>query len=75
MPVPLSYVKERRNMPFLKRGMRVQVDGLMGVVTAGNRSGNINVRFDGKKHSENVHPWWRTKYFDKDGILIKEYGD
>ncbi|MGG3012270.1 hypothetical protein ABEO98_22650 [Brevibacillus parabrevis] len=38
-------------------------------------SGNINVRFDEKKHSENVHPWWRTKYFDKDGTLIKEYGD
>jgi hypothetical protein len=75
MAVPLSQIRERRNMPFLKRGMRVEVDGRMGTVTSGNRSGNINVRFDGKNFSENVHPWWRTKYFDKDGNLIKEYTD
>lgn len=69
----LAYVKERRGMPFIKRGMRVKVDGKMGSVTAGNRSGNINVRFDGFKHTENCHPKWETVYYDKEGNVIADY--
>lgn len=69
----LAYIKERRQMPFIKRGMRVQVDGQMGSVTAGNRSGNINVRFDGFKYTENCHPKWETVYFDKEGNILADY--
>ncbi|MBG9693262.1 hypothetical protein ABD91_21230 [Lysinibacillus sphaericus] len=69
----LAYVKERRCMPFLKRSMRVEVDGKMGVVTSGNSSGNINVRFDGQKYTENCHPHWRTRYFDKLGNIVADY--
>ncbi|WP_201785154.1 MULTISPECIES: hypothetical protein [Bacillaceae] len=73
--ISLKNVKEKRFMPFLKRGMRVEVDGKMGVVTAGNRSLNINVRFDGEKYSGNCHPKWRTRYFDKNGNVIADYWD
>lgn len=71
--ISLANVKKWRQMPFLKRGMRVEVDGDMGVVTAGNPSLNINVRFDGKNYSENCHPHWETRYFDKDGNVIADY--
>lgn len=69
----LKDVKIMRGMPFLKRGMRVEVDGKMGVVTSGNRSLNINVRLDGEKHSGNCHPKWQTRYFDKKGNVIADY--
>lgn len=73
MPVPLDYVRTRRNLPFVKRGMRVEVDGKPGRITSGNRSGNLNIRFDGEKYSVNCHPWYKIKYFDKDGTLIKAF--
>ncbi|GIN08709.1 hypothetical protein J1TS1_28540 [Shouchella clausii] len=69
----LKDVKIMRDMPFLKRGMRVEVDGKMGVVTSGNRSLNINVRLDGEKHSGNCHPKWQTRYFDKNGNVVADY--
>lgn len=69
----LAYIKERRNMPFIKRGMKVEVDGQLGKVTAGNRSGNINVLFDGAKFPVNCHPKWRTRFFDKEGNVIADY--
>ena len=71
----LAYVKERRNLPFVKRGMRVCVEGRWGRITGGGASGNLNVRFDGDKFSSNCHPWWRIQYFDKDGKVIQEFGD
>lgn len=73
MGVSLEYIRIRRNLPFVKRGMRIEVDGKMGTITSGNRSGNLNVRFDGEKYPQNCHPWWKTKYFDKQGNIIKEF--
>lgn len=68
-------VCKQRNLPFAYQGMRIDVDGQTGTIVGGNNSGNLDVFFDGKWWGENVHPWWRTKFFDKDGNLIKEYGD
>ena len=75
MPISLKNVKEKRGMPFLKRGMKVQSihSGRFGVVTSGNWSGNINVRMDGDKLSGNYHPKWKMRYFDKAGNVIAEY--
>jgi len=73
VPISLKNVKEKRSMPFLKRGMRVEVNGKMGVITSGNDSLNINVRLDGEKYSGNCHPKWETRYFDKDGKVIADY--
>ena len=44
-----------------------------GVITGGNSSGNLNVRFGDDKHSENVHPTWAIKYIDQSGATIAEY--
>lgn len=72
--MPLSRVREMRGMPFLKRGMRVEIDGRTGRICSGNPSGNLNVRFDGENFTRNCHPYYKTRYFDKDGNIIKEYG-
>lgn len=69
----LAYIKERRNMPFIKRGMRVEVDGRMGKVTSGNHSGNINVLFDDLKYTVNCHPKWMTRYFDESGNVLADF--
>lgn len=71
--ISLKNVKEKRSMPFLKRGMRVEVDEKMGVVTSGNDSLNINVRYDGNNFSQNCHPKWETRYFDNKGTVIADY--
>lgn len=65
-------MKQRRDLPFLERNMKVEVDGKAGKVT-GNYGHNLLVKYPDCKQSFNCHPHWRTKYFAKDGSLIKEY--
>jgi hypothetical protein len=60
-------------MPWIKRGMPVDVDGQRGVVTAGGPGGNVRVRLDGRKYSSTCHPHWRTTYYDDDGKVIADY--
>ncbi len=69
--------RKNRNMPFAKRGMRVEhtYNGKKGRISGANCSANLNIIFDGQKHSENCHPHWMMKYFDGQGQLIKEYGE
>lgn len=71
----MDSVRKGRDIPWLKRGMRVEhtYNGKKGRVSGSNGSGNINVIFDGDNWSQNCHPHWMMKYFDKDGELIKEY--
>lgn len=69
----LKYIRESRNLPFVKRGMIVEVDGKLGKITSGNSSGNINVRFDGKKQAVNCHPHWKTVYYDSTGNIIEDF--
>lgn len=66
-------VCKNRGISFAHLGMRIEVDGRMGTIVGSNRSGNLDVCFDGQWWEENCHPWWRTKYFDNKGNLIKEY--
>ena len=73
----LKYIREKRGLPFVKRGMRVEISYRSkvkrGVITGANYSGNLNVRLGGHKHSENCHPTWAIKYYDKKGNIIKEF--
>lgn len=71
----LDYVKENRGLPFVKKGMKVEVYGDAGVITGGNSSGNLNVKFEGQKHSSNCHPKSGIKYFDENGNIIKEFAE
>jgi hypothetical protein len=72
----LQTVRDGRDMPFIKRGMRVQVyNGKFGVISSSNSQMNLNVRLDGEKQSTNYHPQWKMKYFDDKGNVIAEYKD
>ncbi|MDA1915035.1 hypothetical protein PDK20_27155 [Bacillus cereus] len=77
MAVSIKEIARKRNMPFLKRGMTVVVDGHKGRVASGNRSGNVNVIFEDTstfgKHSHNCHPKWETVYYSKDGNVVADY--
>ncbi|WP_405174275.1 hypothetical protein MHI27_17110 [Paenibacillus sp. FSL H8-0261] len=74
-PATFREICERRAIDFTYQGMKIEVDGQCGVMVGGNNSGNIDVCFEGKYYAENCHPWWRTKYFDRKGNLIKEFLD
>lgn len=67
----ISYVRERRNMPFLKRGMKVEVNGRIGFIKGGDCYGLLVVEFDGETKSCN--PKVNIRYFDKEGNIIAEY--
>lgn len=68
----LEQVRKKRNLPFLRRGMAVDVNGRMGTLTNGNAHGNIQVRFGGEHFSRNCHPTWQTTYF-QDGNVVADY--
>lgn len=65
----LEYVQQNRGMPWVRAGMRIEVDGKAGVIKGG-MGGNLAVLFDGEKTTSNAHPGWRTKYFDHHGNVI-----
>lgn len=65
----------RRGIEFAYLGMKVEVDGKPGRIVGGNRSLNLDICFDGNHWKENCHPWWRMKYFDNQGNLIKAFED
>lgn len=74
-PVTFREVCERRAIDFAYQGMKIEVDGQPGVIVGANNSMNLDVCFDGRYYAENCHPWWKTKYFDRKGNLIKEFND
>ena len=56
----LADIRESRKVPA-KRGMRVTMDGKPGRITSG-RGGYVMVLFDGERHPQPCHPWWRMTY-------------
>jgi hypothetical protein len=62
-----------RGIEFAYCGMRVEVAGKPGVIIGHNSSANLDVLFDGWDALSNCHPWWKMKYFDKEGNLIADY--
>jgi hypothetical protein len=61
-----------RGIQFAYQGMRVEVAGEMGTII-GNYGMNLLVAMDGIWRGENCHPWWKTRYFDKEGNVIWDY--
>ncbi len=72
MGYSLDWVKKYYDLPFIKRGMRVQADGQMGTVTSGYGS-YVRVRLDGEKRSDIYHPTWETVYYSKDGKILADF--
>lgn len=73
----LDYVKINRGLGFVKIGMKVENTYLkkVGIIKGGNRSGNLDILFEGEKKVKNCHPTWAMKYYDDDGKLIKEFSE
>ncbi|WP_236896922.1 hypothetical protein [Clostridium beijerinckii] len=68
-------MKQLRGIEFAFLGMKVEVNGKKGVIVGNNHSLNLDVCFDNQYWKENCHPWWRIKYFDNYGNIIKEFKD
>lgn len=66
-------VCQKRGIPLAYQGMRIEVDGKMATIVGANDSSNLDVVLDGSWNAVNCHPWWRTKYFDRDGGLVYEF--
>ncbi|MBB5610592.1 MULTISPECIES: hypothetical protein [unclassified Janthinobacterium] len=66
-----------RGMEWVRLGMQVEVAGSMGTIVGMNSSANLDVVFANRlkygKGPSNCHPWWETRYFDRDGTVIKDY--
>ena len=71
----LNYIKNQRGLPFVKKGMKVQLtyNEKTGIIVGANLGGNLNVQFEGQKHYENVHPTWSIKYYDANGNILAEF--
>lgn len=70
-----QHMKESRDIEFAHLGMKVEVDGKPGIIVGSNSSLNLDVCFDGEHWESNCHPWYRVKYFDNKGNIIREFGD
>jgi hypothetical protein len=61
-----------RCIQFAYLGMAVEVEGKRGMIVGHNDSANLDVLFE-NGNVLNCHPWWRIKYFDELGNLVKEF--
>lgn len=70
-------MKEFRQMPFLKIGMMVSMEGDVGTVVSSNSSYNLQVVFANQlkhgRHEHSCHPAYKMKYFNEAGEEIASY--
>lgn len=65
MSSQMDYIKEAYNLPFLKKGLPVELDGKKGIVHSA-RGPHVMVKFEGDKFPKPCHPTWNMKYFTPD---------
>ena len=68
-----NHMKEMRNIKFAYIGMKVIVNGKEGIIVGSNGSLNLDVMFEGYNGPCNCHPYWKTKYIDSEGNVLKEF--
>ena len=55
-------IRQQYNVPA-KRGMRITVDGIPGVIVGFDRESlRLRVRLQGIKGIQSAHPTWRVEY-------------
>lgn len=69
----LEEIRASRNLPFLKRGMRLNMAGSWGRLVGGGTSGYLRVLFDGSKRVSNCHPTWEMTFYGDFGEVIANY--
>lgn len=74
MAFSFQYIKDYYQMPFLERGLRVNMDGRWATVTSGDGS-YVRARFDGRSFSSRIHPTWETTYYNSEGKVLANYKD
>lgn len=67
-----DYIRNHYKMPWLRRGLLVQMDGRTGRVTVG-KGPYVGVRFSDEQHSSHIHPQWNVVYHDEDGKVLADY--
>ena len=65
----MKYIRTAYGVPA-KRGMRVTINGLSGVIT-GSDGAYIKVRYDGLTYSMRCHPTWRVEYHETNDVCEK----
>jgi len=69
-------MKRLRGVDFIELGMMVEIDGNTGTIVGVNSSANLDVVFANRlkygSKALNCHPFWKARYFNKDGICIAE---
>lgn len=69
----VEYIRRYYGMPWLRRGVRVTVDGEAGMVV-GTRGPWIRIRLDAAPTVTVVaHPTWRTVYYARDGATLGDF--
>jgi len=58
-------------MPFLRKGMKVEVNGNIGILKGGDCYGLLIVDFNGE--IKYCNPKVKTRYFDKENKMIADY--
>ncbi len=69
-------VATRRQVPYARLGMRVQVESDNGVIAGSNTADNFEVLFTSGAHKGKIlpcHPTWMTRYFDKSGNVLGDF--
>lgn len=72
-PNNFARVIKERGIDFAYQGMKIEVAGKMGTIVGGNDSMNLDVVFDGQHWTDNCHPWYETRYFDRKGNVVADY--
>jgi hypothetical protein len=66
-----------RGMGWVSLGMMVECDGHLGTIVGMNSGANLDVVFVNQlkwgKGKHNCHPTWKTRYFDADGKVIRDF--
>lgn len=65
------YIRKAYNMPWLRRGLIVDMNGKRGKITGA--ATYLHVRFDGQSRSVNCHPTWAMTFYDNAGAVIADY--
>jgi hypothetical protein len=67
-----DYVKEAYRLPFLKAGMRVEINGKPGVVVGRSNSG-LTAKMDDRGKELAFHPTWETVYYGEDMSIVADF--
>jgi hypothetical protein len=65
-------VKNNYNLPFIKIGINVVVNGKQGKISGVSNSG-LKAKLIENNKEISFHPTWETAYFDDDMNTIKDF--